>query len=238
MTDALHSCRAAVALNNMGVTLLERGCCRDAMKNFRDGLSLMMNEGVDPHDSKESLRRSSQRIVASSSDSSAKTTVNFELTALSHDDTSTTCAMTVAIHEFQSSSVGFVMRLDWNEDEQDMADAGAYYKATLLYNYAVACRMHAVTCSKSSSKAQKLQTLATKAALSAHATLTNVVSERSLTLLMLDVQQLMQLATAEGDKDKACKYYCELAFIRTQLEDYHHEVSVIFKRRDRTAAAA
>lgn len=237
MTATLNGCRAAVALNNMGVTLLERRCCRDAMKNFRDGLSLMLKGLVDEHDNTESLRRSSQCIASSSSSPTTRTTTNFELTALSHDYNSTTCAMTVALHEFQSSGVGFVMRLDWNDDEEDIADTEAYYKATMFHNYAVACRVQSLSC-KSKSKAHMLQTLATKSALSAHAILIHVTSERNLILLMLALQQLMQLAAAEGDKDKACKYYSEMAFLRTQLEDYHHEVSTLFNRRERMAAAA
>ena len=237
MTASLKNCRDAVALNNMGVTLLERRCCRDAMKNFRYGLTLMMKGLVDEHDSEESLRRSSRCIASSSSSPTTRTSTNFELTALSHDYNSTTCAMTVALHEFQSSGVGFVMRLDWDDNDEDMADTVAYYKATMFHNYAVSCRVHSLTCG-SKSKTQKLQTLATKSALSAHAILIHVTSERNLTLLMLALQQLMQLAASEGDKDKACKYYSEMAFLRTQLEDYHHEVSTLFNRRERMAAAA
>lgn len=229
-----QNCRAAVALNNMGVTLLERCRFREARKNFRDGLSLMKGF-TDDLGRKESLRRSAQ-CLAKAAFSPGSTTAKFELTALTHDD-SCTCTMMVALHEFQSSSACFVMRLDWNDDEEDKEDAEVYYTATMLYNYSAACRMHSLAC-KSKGKAHMLQTLATKSAVSARETLKDVTSERNLTLLLLDLQQLMQLAASEGDKDKACEYYCELALLRTQLEDYQHKVSMLFKSEGRMAAAA
>lgn len=226
--------RAAVALNNMGVTLLQRCCFRDAMKNFKDGLHLIKGS-ADEREREESLRRSA-RCVASSTSSSARAPAKFELTVLTHDDSSMG-ALTAALHEFQSSGSGMVLRLDWHDDEEDEAEAEVYYTATMFHNYSVACRMQTLDC-KSRSVAQKLLVLATKSAVVAHASLDNADSQRNLTLLMLNLQQLMQLASADGDKEKACKYYCEMAFLRTRLEDHHDEFTSPFELGERAASAA
>jgi hypothetical protein len=234
MSSFLQNHRGAVALNNMGVTLLERCCYRDAMKNFKDGLNLIKGS-ADEREREESLRRSSQ-CVASSTSSPTDAPAKFELTVLTHDDSSMG-ALTAALHEFQSSGSGMVLRLDWNDDEEDETEAEIYCTATMFHNYSVACRMQTLDC-KSRSVAQKLRMLATKSAVVAHASLDNVHSQRNLTLLMLNLQQLMQLASADGDKDKACKYYCEMAFLRTRLEDHQEEFTSPFELGERAAAAA
>lgn len=234
-TPFLRNCRAAVALNNMGVTLLERRHFRDATKNFMDGLKLMKGGTPDEHE-RESLRRSA-RCVASSDSSTRSSPAYFHLTVLTYDD-SPMCAMTAALHEYQSSGSGSVFRLDWNDDEDDKANTEVYYMATMFHNYSVACRMQSLDC-KSKSKAQTLQTLATKSANAARSTLVgnDVNRERSLTLLMLNVQHLMQLAAAEGDKDMACMFYCEIASLRSRLEDCLAEIDHVAPR-GRTAASA
>ena len=234
MTLSSRSCRSTVALNNMGVTLLERRCFRDAMKNFRDGLRLI-NGLNDERGRDETLRRSAQ-CVASSASSPSNFPAKFELTALSHDDASG-CVMTAALHEFPSSGAGFVVRLVLHDDEEDKKDAEIYYIGAMLHNYSVACRMQSLYC-KSKSKAQKFQKLATTSAFFARSTLRNVTSECSLALLMLNLQHLIQLAAADGDKDKARDYYCELAFLRSRLDDHQLEVSTLFMSQRRTAAAA
>ena len=107
----------------------------------------------------------------------------------------------------------------------------------MFHNYSVACRMHALYC-KSRSKTQKLLMMATKLAVVAHASLHNVDNYRSLTLLMLTLQQLMELASADGDKEKACKYYCKMAFLRTRLEDHHDGFTSPFELGECGAPAA
>jgi len=42
--------------------------------------------------------------------------------------------------------------------------------------------------------------------------LVSSISERTLILWMLNVKEMMKLARAVGDMNKARKYYCDLAF--------------------------
>jgi len=102
----------------MGVTLLERGYFRDAMKTFKDRLALMESTSSEDQQREESLNRSARYIAGSSASSQGPALADFELTALSHNY-SPAAAMTAAIHEFQSSGTGFVLCLEWNNEEQD-----------------------------------------------------------------------------------------------------------------------
>jgi len=105
--------------------------------------------------------------------------------------------------------------------------------ASIFHNYAIACCGQSLDC-KSKSKHQKLHTLANKSAVASYTILKNATfsSERTLILWMLNLQQLLQLTTADGNKIMARKYYCEMAFLRTQFEDYQEEFTILSQNRN------
>jgi hypothetical protein len=59
----LEDYRSAVALNNVGISLLERRCYREAAQIFRDALETLPNMKVKPFSREKSLRRLSQSEV-------------------------------------------------------------------------------------------------------------------------------------------------------------------------------
>jgi len=241
ISSSTQDYRAAVALNNMGVTLLERGCLRDAMMNFKDGLSFLRSSRGDLQQQQdESLRRSSRCLASSSA--TTELDIDFELTALSHDD-QPEAFVSAAINDLQTSNSSFVLRLGWEDCEE--VDTKVHYTASILHNYAVACQIQSMTCKSKSKKARKLRERAHKATVTANGILSFHMetavnglassSERTLILWMLNVKEMMKLARAAGDMNKARKYCCDLAFLRSQYEE---EEYVLLGEQRATAAAA
>jgi len=245
-SPSAQDCRTAVALNNAGVSLLERGCIRPAMKNFKDGAGLMK---CSPHVQRlASLRRSSQCLAESSSSCASATQITFELTSLSLDE-SPEAAASAAIHDIQSSDSGVAIRLSWDNDDEEQHSTQVQFVVTMIHNYAVACRMHATASKESKTMTGKLQTLAYKASTSVNRIVlfhmrkktarssSRMEEERNLLVIwMLTLQQLMHLSNWFNDTEQARQRYGEFCFLRAQLVDAQAEMPV-FERRVAASAA-
>lgn len=229
--DSLLDYRAVVALNNIGVTLLEQRCHRLAMMTFKDALDLMgaLRLPTSQRTSERAffLQNAFQHMSFSLAQSITEITATtsascelFDLKALTLDNSAD--AITAALHGFPSGNSGFAFRIEFDEHNTNLN----VESATLLHNYSVTCRMKALV-TKKSSRVSKLFERACMFSEAANVILSRETAvleedfqlERAVVASMLVLQDLIQLSSQQGDKDNVTKYYGELGHLRTILTD-------------------
>lgn len=259
---SLSDYRAVVALNNKGVTLLERRCHRDAMETFKDALDLM--RAISPESQKrremsvternECLKKASMYAARSTprtsgaDDSEAAVTavsstagsppVSFYLTVLAHDHHSTE-ALSAALHEIPSGASGSVLLIEFDEDDINLN----IDLSVLLHNYSMSCRMKSLT-TKNTEKSHHLIERAYKFAHVANKVLSQENNfleddyqlERTLVLSMLVLQHLVLLSSQRGENDEARKYYGELGQLRASFLEAEDGLPTASPRKIASAA--
>ena len=218
--------RAVVALNNMGVTLLERRCHRDAMATFKDALDLMADirpvsqklKRLSAIERNELLQKATRCTVRSAPVSESTSPTSFDLTVLSQDNSPE--AVSVALHTVPSGSSGFALLIEFDECTINLS----IDTAILLHNCSVACRMQSLATKKKTKASQLLErayklTQVSNNILSQESDILvdELELERASIVSLLVLQDLMQLSSQRGDKDTARKYYCELGLLRAHF---------------------
>lgn len=219
--------RGVVALNNIGVTLLQRRCNYDAIRTFGDALDLMSCiRDADRHsfiDEKRSafLKTASKRMARSTKEEGSD--------AMSHAVGSTFQLSVLCQHENNTSEVliatsdlytGLVYRLELDETKLDIVTD----TAIILHNFSVAIRAKAPRRSKKSR-----QKAIERASLVSHVA-DDILSrqlesseydheqqEEILKVTMTVLQDLIVLHSIQKEFSMATKYYSKLASVRSRL---------------------
>jgi hypothetical protein len=144
--QALALFRAALAINNCGVSILEKGRVREAQKTFREALILMKHASCNPTAAacqgiSETLHTASARLVRAQK--SPVHAVVFEICAMEdgNDDLS---SIKSSLHYGPSSSIVFPIRIRstadavQDDDIQQNLEMNKRHMAILLYNHGLA----------------------------------------------------------------------------------------------------
>lgn len=121
--QALALFRAALAINNCGVSLLEQGHVRDAQKTFREALVLMKQASCNPTDAAacegiaETLHVASARLVRAQN--SPVHAVVFEICAMEDGDDDQLSRITASLQYGPSLSIFFPIRIRSTTAVQD-----------------------------------------------------------------------------------------------------------------------
>lgn len=248
--------RTLVALNNMGVTLIQRRCYSEAIQTLKHALTLMglrrsfaarqlaapplaTTTTLDDRD-KDGYCQNMYLLQASKSvarSTRPKTQASFpshcELTVLSMQQQPG--ALLTAIHEFPSSTSAFALTIDCDE----LAADDSLTASKLLFNFAVVCRMSAQQTSLSGKYGQLLDR-AYQCAQVANSLLMSELDvlgdEEAMAVALLVQQELIRLCMQRGDATGSQKYYGELCDLRSTMIDY--EGDCLSHVPDQTAAAA
>jgi hypothetical protein len=140
---------AAVALNNMGIALLERGCYRQALATLHDAVRLTCQESTSTSSActmTTNLNKASRRQCGPEP---SKITSPLHLEVVSDDSASVTC-----IHATHRPDSAIVIRLEGFDSTIDVA----VDIAVILHNYAMAALCLSLAHPKSKSSKHLLQT--------------------------------------------------------------------------------
>jgi hypothetical protein len=124
--------RAAVSLNNLAVTLLERQCYHQAMETFKDAVSALKASTMPSTTSASAVTKGFRRIYSPK----PQRLISMHLEVLSSENMSSAAAL--SLNEGPSSSRAYLVRLD-QVDIDDMMERGPDIEsACILHNFAVA----------------------------------------------------------------------------------------------------
>jgi hypothetical protein len=219
--------RGVVALNNIGVTLLQRRCNYDAIRTFGDALDLMSCVRDAERHSFVNEKRSS--FLKTASKRMSRSTKEEGCDASSHASASTFQLTVLCQHENNTFDVlsatsdlysGLVFRLELDESKLDSVTD----TAVILHNFSVAIRAKAPWARKKARrKAMERATLVSHVA-------DDIISrqlesseynheqqEEILKVAMAVLQDLIVLHSYQKEYNVATKYYSKLASVRSRL---------------------
>jgi hypothetical protein len=220
--------KAALALNNVGVSLLERGCFRDALETLRKASDLIKVPFASP----DSVEVNNRSIPSCDSQIDRDLTISYRRLARSqsvhhHADRDVTCVfafdLTVlpddnlheAAHSFPCSNSGYAVRVDTCEE--------LYFNfllecSIIIMNYGIAYRCYACGQHVSDSKKADCLRSAHELLKLAYEVLSNefgrgeddIILERIELVSMLVLQGLMQLSYELNLPGEGQNYYSKL----------------------------
>jgi hypothetical protein len=212
--------RAAVALNNMGLTLLGRSCHRDATSALKDALDLMGSLRIESYqrgrlssaDQSALLDKASKSVARSTQkDDPMATASSFDLSILS--PSSTASDITAAIHKLPCRQSGYAFLLEFD----DLDPHGNINSSIALLNLSVASRISSQQ-SKKRKRRTQLVARAFQCAYIANRLLSDDLDvldddihfERAVLVSMFILHELFLLSSEMGEEDESREYYSEL----------------------------
>lgn len=235
--------RAAIALNNMAVTMMERRCYRQAFETFKDAVTAMklstptftgqQNQSIIFESLKKAHQRSSHPVISSNE-------ILLTIVSLSHHDARPLIPQDFSAPSSSSCCPMFsLIRIDDVDllEDSDKIDSenGSNTLATLvtIYNFGIAnlCRAHCLRAKKASASQQllkgglKLLTLSCNLLLSQYEDSYNgdgdeedfFTVSRLLFILTVLLKTLCQTFTATGQGQDAASCRRTLAVLRTSV---------------------
>jgi hypothetical protein len=185
--------KAAIALNNMAVSMVDRRSYRDASDTFKDALALIrrinMHEPITWSDSttkiNQCLHKASKRLALPKTPKTNTRNQEFEIRLLSHEQ----CveAVDIAISELPSNMTGVVLRIDDCDEYDDEPDVG-FATTIILHNLGTMCRWSCCTLKGKSKKYKERIVCACNFLTTAH----SLLSDRSETTA--DVVETLRIA--------------------------------------------
>jgi hypothetical protein len=208
--------RAAVALNNMGLTLLKRNCHKEAMTTLKDALDMMgslcsearVRQRLTLDDQATFLAQACQRVAQSTPSLNGSPDQPMTLSQMSSPH-----EISATIDHLPCSQASCTVQIVMDGSETD-ADLTA---STMLLNLSVACRQSALM-GKKGEKRSRLFHRAYQCAFLANTILSRSVEaldddaklEHALVISVLVFHELFQLASVLGYKEDARLYHNEL----------------------------
>jgi len=237
--------RAAIALNNMAVTMMERRCYRQAFETFKDAVTAMklstptftgqQNQSIIFDSLKKAHQRTSRPVISSQE-------ILLTIVSLSYHDARPLTPQDFSAPSFSSSCCPMfsLIRIDDVDllEDSDKTDPenGSNTLATLvtLYNFGIAnlCRAHCLRAKRASASQQllkgglKLLTLSCNLLLSQYEDSYNgdgdeeedfFAVSRLLFILTVLLKTLCQTFTATGQGQDAANCRRTLAMLRTSV---------------------
>jgi hypothetical protein len=240
--------RAAMALNNIGVSLMERGKYREAVSTLKDAVKILK---VSIESVKQVTQRATETAInvedmlekaTSMLDVSSRLGTKdapIQLVVCSLAD-APNCA-SVAIQEGPTLSIAFVILIE-DMDLESMSIQSDVKSAIILHNFGVSCICMSKTVAKKSSE-DKLLGNATKILAAGHVIL--VTRQRlcrdedscNMTMLLdaIVLSNLVQLYNGSNDRTNAVVHFDEFAELRSII---HEELTDYFAPLQARAAAA
>jgi hypothetical protein len=170
--------RDVVALNNMGLTLLERNQHRDAMATLKDALDLIgslcsrtrSRERLTPDEQAVFLDKANKCVAQSSTSGPDEDVLSPLFPTLSQS--SSTEEVTAAIYSLPSCQVGYAFHIEFDDSETD----GDLTSAITLLNLSIACRRFAKT-KRKGEKRSRLVERAYQCAFLSHTILSRILDD-------------------------------------------------------------
>lgn len=234
--DTTHM--SAIALNNIGVTLLQRNCYRESMTVFNHSLTLMRliieKKEIDS-ESNSFLHSASMMLARDSSTNNVRkqkkgNNCDLQLNVICTNVNNGASELIEAAHETPSSSNLFAIRMDNVDNETYSYDSqqSQIESAIVLYNMGTVCRCYAYeasTLSKCPRKIQDMYSKGMKFYSAAYDILSNIMCDEidlfetqcQGLLIMMILQNLIYISSQYNDIVQARDYYRKLGDIRCEL---------------------
>jgi hypothetical protein len=232
----------AITLNNMGVYLLERGCCDAAMEAFRDAISVMRE--ISPTTEQKETETEERPLFSILDAKLHKANYN-----LAHCDTSKRAGMDVCViteeesahvvgealqdeHSFFNSSTTFLIRIEKSISDCKSEDVNLD-SSIILYNYGSLYKCLAFTATTAACAKQNYQGASLRLFELSHLLLERD-EEFSLPVLIFISRGLVGISTMLGMKRAAETYYSHML----DSKDLFLEKHSFLKESVLTSAAA
>jgi hypothetical protein len=140
------ACRASLALNNMGVSLLERGCIREAINAFTDSISFMKRSMINTTDSHSSNNSDSFLFVDTASYS-----VDVDKSLRK------TAALLVQAHPINATNGHHHLNVFPLDDQDELSNAAFDHGPSSPFSFPIRIRGHQQSSSKQQLPQQQLE---------------------------------------------------------------------------------
>jgi hypothetical protein len=223
--------RGAVALNNMGLTLLGRNQHRDAMATLKDALDLIgsqcsktrARERLTLDEQGAFLDKANKSVAQSSTSKPTEAALSPPHRTLSLSSSNE--EVTAAIYSLPSCQAGFSFHIEFDDSETD----GDLISAITLLNLSVACRRFAKT-KRKGEKRSRLMERAYQCAFLSHTILSRILDdfndharfEQAVTISIFVLHELVQLGSQLGHVEESRQHYleqCDRRYVWTRMQD-------------------
>jgi len=254
-TTAFHNYRGAVALNNVGVTLIERRCYRQAIETLKDAIFVMrgvFNTATEKNSAsgfastsgtEARLQRATERLVNPHPVSSSSL-----INVISHDGTRIQPSMLSSLlKEGKAPSHSVTIRIESADVDSPYARDPDLESAVMLFNFGIA-HLCSSKLSKSEVASKKLNQAALKLFNMAYAIISNKTSlscmsdqdaERScevrLVIAAIVLKQVVEVLKDMGNHSEANQSMQRLIRLQSAISEMEQDINIV---SDVSAAAA